>query len=57
MWYRPFFCYGLGHVRMGEFKFSSWAIHMILFILLSGGFGVAIGEGRAGHDLAAPSAS
>jgi L-rhamnose-H+ transport protein len=32
---------------MGEFKFSSWAIHMIILILLSCGFGVAIGEWRA----------
>lgn len=44
LWYLQFFFYGLGHVRMGEFKFSSWAIHMIILILLSCGFGVAIGE-------------
>ncbi|QYM79689.1 hypothetical protein K0B96_03455 [Horticoccus luteus] len=47
LWYLQFFFYGLGHVRMGQFKFSSWAIHMILLILLSAGFGVAIGEWRA----------
>ena len=44
LWYLQFFFYGLGHVRMGDFKFSSWAIHMIILILLSCGFGVAIGE-------------
>lgn len=44
LWYLQFFFYGLAHVRMGELKFSSWAIHMILLILLSCGFGVAIGE-------------
>lgn len=44
LWYLQFFFYGLGHVRMGDFKFSSWAIHMIILILLSAGFGVAIGE-------------
>lgn len=44
LWYLQFFFYGLGHVRMGRFEFSSWAIHMILLILLSCGFGVAIGE-------------
>lgn len=44
LWYMQFFFYGLGHVRMGTFKFSSWAIHMIILILLSAGFGVAIGE-------------
>jgi len=47
LWYLQFFFYGLGHVRMGSFKFSSWAIHMIILILLSYGFGVAIGEWRA----------
>jgi L-rhamnose-H+ transport protein len=44
LWYLQFFFYGLGHVRMGKFEFSSWAIHMIILILLSCGFGVAIGE-------------
>ena len=47
MWYLQFFFYGLGHVRMGEYKFSSWAIHMIILILLSCGFGVLIGEWKA----------
>ncbi len=46
LWYLQFFFYGLGHVRMGTFSFSSWAIHMIILILLSCGFGVAIGEWR-----------
>lgn len=46
LWYLQFFFYGLGHVRMGTFEFSSWAIHMIILILLSCGFGVAIGEWR-----------
>jgi L-rhamnose-H+ transport protein len=46
LWYLQFFFYGLGHVRMGRFEFSSWAIHMIILILLSCGFGVAIGEWR-----------
>ena len=47
LWYLQFLFYGLGHVRMGEFKFSSWAIHMIILILLSAGFGVAIGEWKS----------
>jgi L-rhamnose-H+ transport protein len=46
MWYLQFFFYGLGHVRMGSLKFSSWAIHMIMLILFSAGFGVMIGEWR-----------
>jgi len=35
LWYGQFFFYGLGHVRMGNYKFTSWAIHMILLVLLS----------------------
>lgn len=46
MWYAQFFFYGLGHVRMGEFKFSSWAIHMTILILLSALFGFLVGEWR-----------
>jgi len=47
LWYLQFFFYGLGHVRMGTFLFSSWAIHMIILILMSCGFGVVIGEWKA----------
>ncbi len=46
MWYGQFFFYGIGHVRMGEFKFSSWAIHMTILILLSALFGFLVGEWR-----------
>jgi L-rhamnose-H+ transport protein len=35
LWYGQFFFYGLGHVRMGNYKFSSWAIHMIMLVLFS----------------------
>ena len=35
LWYGQFFFYNLGHVRMGEYKFSSWAIHMIMLVLFS----------------------
>ncbi len=44
LWYLQFLYYGLGHVRLGIFEFSSWAIHMIILILMSCGFGVLIGE-------------
>jgi len=36
LWYSQFLFYGLAHVRMGPLKFSSWAIHMIMLILISG---------------------
>jgi L-rhamnose-H+ transport protein len=35
LWFGQFLFYGLGHVRMGQFQFSSWAIHMIMLILFS----------------------
>lgn len=44
LWYGQFFFYGLGHVRMGEFKFSSWAIHMIMLVLFSSMAGLVMKE-------------
>ena len=44
MWYGQFLFYGTAHVRMGEFKFSSWAIHMIMLILISAMSGVVMRE-------------
>lgn len=44
LWYGQFFFYGLGHVRMGNYKFSSWAIHMIMLVLLSALAGLAMKE-------------
>jgi L-rhamnose-H+ transport protein len=35
LWFGQFFFYGLGHVRMGSYKFTSWAIHMIMLVLFS----------------------
>jgi L-rhamnose-H+ transport protein len=45
-WYGQFFFYNLGHVRMGPYKFTSWAIHMILLVLLSNVVGLALREWR-----------
>lgn len=44
LWYSQFLFYGLAHVRMGQFKFSSWAIHMIQLILFSALAGVLMKE-------------
>jgi len=44
MWYGQFLFYGLAHVRMGEFKFSSWAIHMLMLILFSSLAGIVLRE-------------
>ena len=45
-WYGQFFFYNLGHVRMGPYKFTSWAIHMIMLVLISNLVGVALREWR-----------
>jgi L-rhamnose-H+ transport protein len=44
LWYGQFFFYNLAHVRMGEFKFSSWGIHMILLVLISNAAGFLFKE-------------
>jgi L-rhamnose-H+ transport protein len=43
-WYGQFFFYNLGHVRMGTFKFTSWAIHMIMLVLFSSVVGLVLRE-------------
>ena len=35
LWYGQFFFYNLGDVRMDAFKFTGWAIHMIMLVLFS----------------------
>jgi L-rhamnose-H+ transport protein len=35
LWYAQFFLYNLGHVRMGKYAFTSWAIQMTLLVLFS----------------------
>lgn len=51
LWYSQFFFFGLGHVHMGEYKFSSWAIHMIMLVLFStlAGFAMKEWAGSAGN--------
>ena len=46
-WYGQFFFYNLGHVHLGEYKFTSWAIHMIMLVLLSNLVGIVFREWRA----------
>jgi L-rhamnose-H+ transport protein len=45
-WYGQFFFYNLGHVHLGEYKFTSWAIHMIMLVLISNLVGVILREWR-----------
>lgn len=35
LWYGQFFFYGLGHLRLGEFAFMSWGIHMTMLVFFS----------------------
>jgi len=44
LWFGQFLFYGMGHIRMGSYKFSSWAIHMIMLVLLSSVVGIALKE-------------
>lgn len=44
LWYGQFFFYGLGHVRMGAYKFTSWAIHMIMLVMFSALTGLLMKE-------------
>lgn len=48
LWYTQFFFYGLGHVRMGDFGYTSWAIHMIMLVLFSAVAGLIMKEWAAG---------
>ena len=54
LWYGQFFFYNLGHVRMSNCEFTSWAIHMIMLVLFSNLVGVVFREwkGCRGADLA-----
>lgn len=47
LWYGQFFFYGLGHLRLGEYQFSSWAIHMIMLVLFSALTGLLMKEWKA----------
>jgi L-rhamnose-H+ transport protein len=48
LWYGQFFFYNLGHVRLGKsYAFSSWAIHMIILVLISNLVGVIFKEWKA----------
>jgi L-rhamnose-H+ transport protein len=44
LWCGQFFFYGLGHVRMGNFQFISWVLHMSMLIFFSYVVGVMMKE-------------
>ncbi len=44
LWYGQFFFYNLGHVRMGQYEFTSWGLHMIILVLISNAVGILFKE-------------
>jgi L-rhamnose-H+ transport protein len=46
-WYLQFFFYTMGETQMGQYKFSSWTIHMASIIIFSSLWGIALKEWRA----------
>ncbi|MDI9364623.1 MAG: L-rhamnose/proton symporter RhaT [Flavobacterium sp.] len=44
LWSLQFFFYGLGHVKMGNFEFASWVLHMSMLIFFSYIVGVLLKE-------------
>jgi len=45
-WYLQFFFYTMGETQMGQYKFSSWTIHMASIIIFSSLWGIALHEWR-----------
>jgi L-rhamnose-H+ transport protein len=50
LWYTQFFFYGLGHVRMGKYAYTSWGIHMIMLVLFSAVAGLIMKEWAQGSS-------
>lgn len=47
LWTAQFFFYGLGHVKMGNFQFASWVLHMSMLIFFSYIVGVIMKEWKS----------
>jgi L-rhamnose-H+ transport protein len=47
LWCFQFFFYGLGHVKMGNFQFASWVLHMSMLIFFSYIVGVLMKEWKS----------
>jgi hypothetical protein len=43
-WYFQFFFYSMGETQMGDYKFSSWTLHMASIIIFSSFWGLALRE-------------
>jgi L-rhamnose-H+ transport protein len=47
LWCFQFFFYGLGHVKMGNFQFASWVLHMSMLIFFSYIVGILMKEWKS----------
>ncbi len=45
-WYMQFFFYSMGETQMGDYKFSSWTLHMASIIIFSTLWGIGLHEWR-----------
>lgn len=45
-WYMRFFFYDMGETKIGEYKFSSWTLHMASIIVFSTCWGIVLHEWR-----------
>jgi len=45
-WYFQFFFYTMGETQMGQYRFSSWTLHMASIIIFSSLWGIALHEWR-----------
>lgn len=45
-WYFQFFFYSMGETKMGQYRFSSWTLHMASIIIFSTLWGLALHEWR-----------
>ena len=51
-WYFQFFFYSMGETQMGDYKFSSWTLHMASIIIFSSIWGLALKEWRGSSSKA-----
>jgi len=51
-WYFQFFFYSMGETQMGEYKFSSWTLHMASIIIFSSIWGLALREWKGSSSKA-----
>jgi L-rhamnose-H+ transport protein len=45
-WYMQFFFYTMGETQMGQYRFSSWTLHMASIMIFSTVWGIALKEWR-----------